>query len=76
VKTGGGTDGGIWPASPGSPSFVQLFIAVPDVAASVAEAEKLGATVIVPPATLPDGDSMAVLREPSGIVFGVCRLAK
>lgn len=67
-----GIDGGIWPAPPGAPSFVQLFIEVPDVDASVAQATVLGATVIVPKAVLPDGDEMAVLRDPLGMTFGLC----
>jgi uncharacterized protein len=70
----GGIGGGIWPAPPGTPPFVQLFTHVPDVAACVAEAERLGATVLVPPSALPDGDVMAVLRDPLGLVFAVCTL--
>lgn len=72
VDTGeGGTPGGIWPASPGNAAFVQLFVSVLDVAAAARQAESLGATVIVPPSTLPDGDTMAVLRDPAGIAFGL-----
>jgi predicted enzyme related to lactoylglutathione lyase len=67
-----GIDGGIWPAPPEAPSFVQLFIEVPDVDASIARAQSLGATVIVPKAVLPDGDQMAVLRDPLGMTFGLC----
>lgn len=71
----GGIGGGIWPAPslPGSPSFVQLFIAVDDLAKSVADAVALGAEVIVPPSELPDGDAMAVLVDPSGMSFGLMR---
>jgi len=72
VDTGpGGPPGGIWPASPEGRSFVQLFVAVEDVAGAVDEAERLGARVVVPPTTLPDGDTMAVLADPAGISFGV-----
>jgi predicted enzyme related to lactoylglutathione lyase len=70
----GGVGGGIWPTPAGVPPFVQLFTAVPDVAACVAEAERLGATVLVPPSALPDGDVMAVLKDPSGLAFAVCTL--
>lgn len=69
-----GIDGGVWPAPPGAPSFVQLFIEVPDVDASIAAAEALGAEIIVPKSVLPDGDEMAVLRDPTGIPFGLCLL--
>ncbi|MCA0375293.1 MAG: VOC family protein [Gemmatimonadetes bacterium] len=68
-----GIEGGIWPAPPDAPSFVQLFIEVPDVDACIAQATALGATVVVPKVALPDGDEMAVLRDPMGMTFGACR---
>ena len=72
VDTGeGGTPGGIWPSSAGNAAFVQLFVRVPDIAAAVGQAEALGATIIIPPSTLPDGDTMAILRDPAGISFGL-----
>jgi predicted enzyme related to lactoylglutathione lyase len=72
--TAASIDGGVWPAPPESPSFVQLFIEVPDVDASIAKAEKLGAKILVPKSVLPDGDTMAVLQDPTGMSFGICRL--
>jgi predicted enzyme related to lactoylglutathione lyase len=66
-----GIQGGIWPASPQSPNFVQLFIAVEDVKLSVRKAEELGAKLIIPPTVLPEGDEMAVLHDPHGMSFGV-----
>jgi uncharacterized protein len=70
-----GVQGGIWPAPPQAPNFVQLFIGVDDVKASVARAVELGAKVIIPPTTLPEGDEMAVLHDPHGIPLGVWRSA-
>jgi uncharacterized protein len=70
VETGG-TPGGIWPAPPGATSFLQLFIGVPDVEAATQLATDLGASVIVPPTSLPDGDVLAVLRDPCGVSFGL-----
>ncbi|MBI1842140.1 MAG: VOC family protein [Verrucomicrobia bacterium] len=67
-------DGGVWPSPPGQGSMAQLFIEVADVDACVARATKLGAKVIVPKSVLPDGDTMAVLLDPVGLSFGVCRL--
>lgn len=67
-----GVGGGVWPAPPGVSPFVQLFVAVPDVDAAVARATDLGASVVVPKAVLPDGDVMAVLRDPTGVTFGLC----
>jgi predicted enzyme related to lactoylglutathione lyase len=74
VETGpGGTSGGVWPAPPEAATFVQLFIGVSDVEASLAKAVELGAQVIVPATALPDGDTMAVLRDPAGLTFGLMR---
>jgi uncharacterized protein len=72
VDTGdGGVKGGLWPSPPEAPSLVQLFIAVPDVERAVADATRLGAKIIVPTTTLPDGDVMAILLDPVGISFGI-----
>jgi uncharacterized protein len=70
-----GIQGGIWPAPPQAPNFVQLFIAVDDVKAAIHKAETLGAKVIVPPATLPEGGEMAVMLDPQGMSFGLWRRA-
>lgn len=78
IKSAGdrGIDGGIWPAPPGEQSFLQLFIEVSDVDASIAAAEKLGASVVLPRAVLPDGDVMCVLRDPAGVTFGLCTIRR
>ena len=76
VHCGGerGIDGGVWPAPPGQPGFVQLFVEVPDVDAYVTRATALGARVLVPRSQLPDGDVMAVLADPTGLPVGLCSL--
>jgi hypothetical protein len=68
-----GIQGGIWPAPPEAPNFVQLFIGVDDVKASVKKAEGLGAKMLIPPTVLPEGDEMAVLLDPQGMSFAVWR---
>jgi predicted enzyme related to lactoylglutathione lyase len=70
----GSIAGGVWPAPPAERSFIQLFIEVDDIDASVAKATNLGAQVLVPKSALPDGDVMAILEDPSGLSFGVCQL--
>lgn len=70
-----GITGGIWPAPPQAPSFVQLFVEVDDCEAMVTQATALGASVLMPPQTLPDGDTMAVLRDPTGMSFCLMRPA-
>jgi uncharacterized protein len=76
ARAGASLDGGIWPAPPQAPGFMQLFVEVPDVDACLSTAVSLGATVIIPTSHLPDGDTMAVLRDPCGITVGVCRTAR
>jgi len=71
-----GADGGVWPAPAGQPGFVQLFIEVESVARAVEAATDAGAKILIPESTLPDGDTMAVLMDPTGVSFGVCRLGR
>lgn len=68
----GGIHGGVWPAPPDVKPFVQLFVQVPDVDACLAQAEKLGAKVIVPKSVLPDGTQMAVMLDPLGMPIAIC----
>ena len=75
IDTGGEFSGGVWPAPPGERAFVQLFISVPGVEAHLERATKLGARVLVPASTLPDGSRMAILLDPAGMSFGICTLA-
>jgi predicted enzyme related to lactoylglutathione lyase len=75
LQSGGdrGIDGGVWPTPPESPSFVQLFIAVDDVAACASKAVDLGAKILVPAQKLPDGDEMSILLGPEGVSFGIIK---
>jgi uncharacterized protein len=72
--SGQGIQGGIWPAPPQAPNLVQLFVGVSDLAAALAQAVQLGAKVIIPATTLPDGDQMAVLLDPHGMPFALTTL--
>jgi predicted enzyme related to lactoylglutathione lyase len=66
-----GIGGGIWPAPPEAPSFVQLFVEVDDVDAAIARVTGRGGSVLVPRSVLPDGDVMAVIRDPFGMSIGL-----
>jgi hypothetical protein len=66
-----GIQGGIWPAPPQAPDFVQLFVGVPDVGMAVSQAVGLGAKVLIPATTLPEGEQMAVLLDPQGMAFAL-----
>lgn len=63
--------GSVWPAPPGAPTFVQLFLEVPDVAVAVAEVERRGGAAIVPRSVLPMGEVMAIVRDPFGLSLGL-----
>jgi uncharacterized protein len=71
---GVGMDGGVWPGPPQERPFAQLFVQVPDVAEYVNRATRLGAKTLVPVSALPDGDTVAVLLDPSGLSFAICSL--
>jgi predicted enzyme related to lactoylglutathione lyase len=68
-----GIQGGIWPAPPQAPTFVQLFVAVNDVAAVVSKAETIGAKLLIVPTKLPEGGEIADMHDPQGMPFVVCR---
>jgi predicted enzyme related to lactoylglutathione lyase len=67
----GGLPGGIWPSPPGQQGFVQLFISVDDIDGAITEATTEGAKLIVPKSALPDGDTIAILLDPTGMSFGL-----
>jgi uncharacterized protein len=66
-----GIAGGFWPAPPEASAFVQLFVEVPDVAETIKKVAANGGSVLIPTQTLPNGERMAVLRDPMGVTFGV-----
>jgi uncharacterized protein len=71
-----GIQGGIWPAPPEAPNFVQLFIEVDDVVKYAGEATRLGARVLIPMTPLPEGEAMAVLLDPQGMSFAIYKRKK
>ena len=68
-----GIQGSIFPAPEQMESFVQLYMEVEDVQATVLKAGRLGAEVVIAPFVLPEGDEVAVLRDPLGLTFAVRR---
>ena len=55
----------------GAPPHWMGHVAVDDIEAIVAQAQKLGAAVHVPPREIPDMGRFAVLADPQGALFGV-----
>ena len=54
----------------GSPHW-RLYIATPDIDATVQQATRLGGGVITAPTPLPNGGKFAVLTDPQGATFGI-----
>ena len=71
-----GSERGIWPAPPGGPSMVSLYVEVDEVAAYLTRATDLGGKIVVPPQKLPDGDEMAVILDVEGIPVGLFKRAE
>lgn len=65
----GGLDGGFWAAPEGVAPFVQLHVRVDDLDAVFARASAAGCAVIAPPQALPDGERLAILKDPQGLPF-------
>src|SRR5215469_4859996 len=71
-----GINGGFWPiAETEGHSVVQLFVRVDDVKVHAQKAQALGAQIVIPPQTLPEGDEMAVGVDPDGTPFAMFRSA-
>ena len=68
-----GINGGVWPIGTEGHPLVQLFVEVDDVAACVAEVERLGGQVVIPPQVLPDGDELAIVLDTEGLSLGVMK---
>jgi len=64
--------GGMMPQQqPGTPPLWLSYISVADCDASVAQAQKLGAKVCMPPKDIPTIGRIAVLTDPQGAPFGL-----
>ena len=51
------------------PDYVSLVIAVADLEASLARVVEHGGTVVRPPFTLPNGDTLAIAEDPEGHIL-------
>jgi uncharacterized protein len=76
TQSGEGVGGGIWPCPPDGQGIVVLYVSVDDVATCIEKACSLGGSVIIPPQKLPEGDEMAVIRDPEGLAVGLLKPAK
>ena len=69
-----GIGGGIGAAQDGGTGLVTLYVEVSDVAKYLAQAEKLGASTVVPPTEIPGfGLTFAFFADPEGHVVGLSK---
>jgi uncharacterized protein len=67
----GGIPGGIFAVGDADPEYVTFYADVPDVKASLKQAEKLGGKVLVEPRAIDGGATIAMLSDPEGHPVGL-----
>ena len=68
---GDGIGGGIMQTPAEAPPYVTFYVSVEDLAATLARAEGLGATTIVPPTPIPGTGAFAMFADPEGHMIGI-----
>ena len=66
-----GIGGGVGPGPEGYPGHVTFYVEVPDVEASLAQAESLGGTRMMGPDQVMDGLVIGLFSDPEGHVIGL-----
>jgi hypothetical protein len=69
----GGIGGGILQVSDDMPTYVAFYVAVDDLATSLAQAGQLGGKTVVPPTPIPNVGSFAMFEDPEGHMIGIIR---
>jgi uncharacterized protein len=65
------------PQNEGEPPHWMPYITVADLDATLAKAESLGATIILPPMPLPeDSGRIAIIKDPQGVATGLAQYVK
>jgi uncharacterized protein len=65
-----GIPGGVGATFPGTRPWVTFYVETPDVAASLAESERLGGKIVMPRTVMPDV-TVGVFEDPEGHVIGL-----
>ena len=73
VNTGGNgsIDGGIYASD--EPKQPLIYVAVPDLQASLDKVEQLGGKMVMPPTEIPNSVTFALFSDPAGSVFGLIK---
>jgi len=52
-------------------NYINFYVQVDDLAATLAEAEELGGTILIPPTEVPDAGAFAWMKDPEGNMIGL-----
>lgn len=63
--------GGVTQGPDGYPGHVTFYVAVPDVEATMVQAEQLGGTRVMGPETVMEGLTIGLFNDPEGHLIGV-----
>ncbi len=66
-----GAGGGLMRCREGMPSYVTIYVAVDDLEATLAKAEGLGGTRVVPPTPIPGVGTFAMFQDPEVNSIGI-----
>ena len=69
-----GIGGGIMPTMGPMEPYVTFYVGVDDLAASLADAERLGGTSVLGPTPVPGVGAFALFTDPDGNVIGLLRM--
>ena len=72
VETGEGNIGGGIGTS-GQANYVTVYVQVPDLQATLTQAEQLGGKTVMPPMHVMDGVDIALFTDPEGHVIGIIK---
>lgn len=75
VTPGEGIGGGLMRCREGVPAYVTVYVAVEDLAATLARATELGGAQLVPPTPIPGVGAFAMFRDPEGNSIGIIKPA-
>lgn len=71
----GSVGGAVLQVSEGVPSYLAVYVAIDDLEQSLAKAEELGASQLVPETTVPGVGTFAMIRDPAGNMVGLMKEA-
>ena len=74
-RDGVGIGGGIGPAPEGYSGHVTFYVAVPDVEAALAQAERLGGSRMMGPEEVMEGLEIGLFNDPEGHTIGLVKSA-